>query len=541
MQISKSKQELLNALKGNHPLIYIVSEDERPVIETIEHFIAGSGEPYKFLSWDFNKKAKNLSSGKSWVNVKKQNGKEVQSTITIQQSITHIIDRKENSIQLFLDANKRLEFGDLKVKETLIRSLKDFAYESLFPFSEGFNYTPYTSEDTPFKKSIIFVSPTLFVPKEIESLVHIINFDNPSREELINICTSFVDSRQLNLDKQKIDDIAQSLVGLTESQSMLAIRKSYHLNEQKDVSVKDIQNEKIQIIKKKGTLDFIDSNINKTDIGGFDELFNWISKRKLLLNEETKKKYNLSYPKGALLTGVQGCGKSLAVKVIANEFGIPLIRLDLGSIFGRWLGESEGNLRRALAIAEQMAPCVLWIDEIEKSLSVDGSNTHEVTKRIFGHFLTWMQENELPVFLTATANNIDQIPPEFLRKGRFDEIWFVDLPSYEERIEIFRVHWKNRNITFSEEELIVMAEQTDGYSGAEIEAIVKESVLSFLHAGTDKINLDVILKEKNKITPLSVINKPIIQSIRNWAVQNKVRPVSSKHRNLNTSIGFNRK
>ncbi|MGN5651009.1 AAA family ATPase [Bacillus sp. Brlt_9] len=541
MQISKSKQDLMNALKGNHPLIYIVSDDERPVIETIEHFIAESGEPYKFLSWDFNKKAKNLSSGKSWVNVKKQNGKEVQSTITIQQSITHIIDRKENSIQLFLDANKRLEFGDLKVKETLIRSLKDFVYESLFPFSEEINYSPYTSDDATYKKSIIFVSPTLFVPNEIESLVHIINFNNPSREELINICTSFVDSKQLKINKEQIDDIAQSLVGLTESQSMLAIRKSYLLNQQKDISVKDIQNEKVQIIKKKGTLDFIDSDINKSDIGGFNELFNWISKRKLLLNEEVKKKYNLSYPKGALLTGVQGCGKSLAVKVIANEFGIPLIRLDMGSLFGRWLGESEGNLRRALAIAEQMAPCVLWIDEIEKSLSVDGSNTHEVTKRLFGHFLTWMQENELPIFLTATANNIDQIPPEFLRKGRFDEIWFVDLPSYEERIEIFRVHWKNRNLTFSDKELLAMAKETDGYSGAEIEAIVKESVLSFLHTGTDKINLELILKEKNKITPLSVINKPVIQSIRNWAAQNKVRPVSSIHQNLNTGIGFNRK
>ncbi|MED2737034.1 AAA family ATPase [Bacillus toyonensis] len=440
-----------------------------------------------------------------------------------------------------MDANKRLEFGELKVKEALIRSLKDFAYESLFPFSNEFNYTPYKNDNASFKKSIIFVSPTLFVPKEIESLVHILNFDNPTREELINICTSFVNSQRLELEKQKIDEIAQSLVGLTESQSMLAIRKSYHLNEQKDISIRDIQNEKIQIIKKKGTLDFIDSNKNKSEIGGFDELFDWVSKRKLLLNEEIKEKYNLSYPKGALLTGVQGCGKSLAVKGIANEFGIPLLRLDLGSIFGRWLGESEGNLRRALAIAEQMAPCVLWIDEIEKSLSVNGANTHEVTKRVFGHFLTWMQENELPVFLTATANNIDQIPPEFLRKGRFDEIWFVDLPSYEERIEIFRVHWKNRNITFSDKELMAMAKETDGYSGAEIEAIVKESVLSFLHAGEDEINLELILREKNKITPLSVINKASIQSIRKWAVENKVRPASSKPQKLNSGIGFNRK
>lgn len=537
MEISKSKQDLLNALNGNYPLIYVVSEDERPVIDTINNFINESGEEFKFLSWDFNRNMKNLVSGSGWVANKLVDGKTVGEQFTFQKSLDYLIESKKNRIQVFFDIHKRLDSGDLKILTKFIRSVKDFTYESIFPFTEEYHMPVYTKSDSSVRKFLIFISPVLTIPKELESLMHIIHFENPDRNEMENLLDSFVSQEGITLENTNREKITESSLGLTETEAILALRKSYYLNNKKTIKYEDIQKEKIQIIRKKGTLDFVDVRVDKDSIGGFEELFSWLDKRRLLFDENTREKYNLSYPKGVMLTGVQGCGKSLAAKVIANEFDIPLLRLDMGSLFSKWVGESDQNLRKALKIAEKMSPCVLWIDEIEKSFSNSG-NTHETTKRILGYFLTWLQENELPVFIVATANNIDGLPPEFLRKGRFDEIWFVDLPNFDERKAIFEVHWNNRNLSFSNRDLNQMSEQTEGYSGAEIEAIVKESVLSSLFNSENEISINSIINEIKKITPLSVTNKLKIDAIRNWAFENQVRTVSGNPKKPTGNIGF---
>src|SRR5213075_3107882 len=233
---------------------------------------------------------------------------------------------------------------------------------------------------------------------------------------------------------------------------------------------------------KSGLLEFVNADVDLDTVGGLDSLKRWLSDRSSAFGEPARK-FGLPPPKGLLLLGVQGCGKSLTAKAIANFWALPLVRLDMGRIFGSYIGSSEENLRRAIRVAESVAPAVLWVDEIEKGLS--GSMGAAVTDsgvsaRVFGALLTWLQEKTAPVFVVATANRIDALPPELLRKGRFDEIFFIDLPSSEERREIFRIHIARRQRDPSRFDLDLLSTTAEGYSGAEIEqAIIAGMYLAF--------------------------------------------------------------
>jgi SpoVK/Ycf46/Vps4 family AAA+-type ATPase len=535
--MNDSKQEILNTLKGFRPLIYIISKDERNVVNTIEQYINNTGKEFDFLSWDFNRNVKNLKTGSDRVITSKgTDGEKVSNIINFESSIKNVLKKKENVIQVYFDVHRHLNSSEITKASKISRSLKDFAYEQILPFTDDYHLLSYSKKDIEFQKCLIFISPVLNIPKELENLMHIIHFDVPDKIEIKDILESYIVQENFSLDTEKKEKIIEAAIGLTESEVMMSFKKSYFINDKKDISIEHIRDDKMQIIQKNGILEFIDTDINKDSIGGFDELFPWLNKRKLLFKEPIREKYNLNYPKGVMLTGIQGCGKSLAAKVIANDLDIPLLRLNMGSIFGKWLGESEQNFRDALNIAEKMSPCVLWIDEIEKSFS-SGNNTHETAKRIFGYFLTWMQENELPVFLVATANKIDSLPPEFLRKGRFDEIWFINLPSKLELIQIFKVHFNKRNIELPEADLSILAEKAVGFSGAEIEAVVKESILTSV-VEEKEINIELISKEIENITPLSVTNKSQIDEIRNWAAKNQVRSVSREPLHSIKKIGY---
>ena len=302
--------------------------------------------------------------------------------------------------------------------------------------------------------------------------------------------------------------------------------------DERDLSV--ILEQKIQVIRKTGILDYINTNIQISDVGGLENLKNWLNKRNNSWSESAKK-YCLPAPKGVLITGVPGCGKSLTAKAMSAAWQLPLLKLDFGKIFSGIVGSSEENMRKAIKTAEAVSPSILWVDEIEKSLSGLNSNGDSGTSsRIFGTFLTWMQEKTAPVFVIATANNIEGLPPELLRKGRFDEIFFVDLPTKKERIEIFKLHLSKRlkdkevasKLELNDELFEKLADLTEGFVGAEIEQAVISALYEafFQKKPLEFQDLENVIKT---IVPLTKTQKEKILQLRQWA---NIRAVTATKR-----------
>lgn len=341
--------------------------------------------------------------------------------------------------------------------------------------------------------TVIIVSSVLVIPKDIEKYVTILEMDYLNTDEIKTIIRGFVkDNLNQQVDEKLIEEFALAFKGLTEFEILNLLALSYA--DDGDLTRKDLRlifDQKQQMIKKAGILEMIPLKETIDDIGGLENLKAWfIKKAKVYKNMNNAKKYGVDMPKGVLIAGVPGCGKSLNAKAAANLFEVPLLRLDMGRLMGKYVGESEGNLRSAIALAEAISPCVLWIDELEKAFAgIGGSGGGaEVTTRLFGNFLTWMQEKESPTFVVATANDITQLPPELLRKGRFDEIFYVGLPNKEEREKIFNIHIKKRrpqdlkNIRVKE-----LVSMTEGFSGADIEGVVKDAIESAF--AEDKISI----------------------------------------------------
>lgn len=347
--------------------------------------------------------------------------------------------------------------------------------------------------------TVIIVSSVLVIPKDIEKYVTILEMDYLNTDEIKTIIRGFVkDNLNQQVDEKLIEEFALAFKGLTEFEILNLLALSYA--DDGDLTRKDLRlifDQKQQMIKKAGILEMIPLKETIDDIGGLENLKAWfIKKAKVYKNMNNAKKYGVDMPKGVLIAGVPGCGKSLNAKAAANLFEVPLLRLDMGRLMGKYVGESEGNLRSAIALAEAISPCVLWIDELEKAfVGIGGSGGGaEVTTRLFGNFLTWMQEKESPTFVVATANDITKLPPELLRKGRFDEIFYVGLPNKEEREKIFNIHIKKRrpqdlkNIRVKE-----LVSITEGFSGADIEGVVKDAIESaFAEDKTSIQTADVI-------------------------------------------------
>ena len=344
--------------------------------------------------------------------------------------------------------------------------------------------------------TVIIVSSVLVIPKDIEKYVTILEMDYLNTEEIKAVIHSFVKE---NLNQQVeaclVEEFALAFKGLTEFEILNLLALSYA--DDGELTKKDLRlifDQKQQMIKKAGILEMIPLKETIDDIGGLENLKAWfIKKAKVYKNMNNAKKYGVDMPKGVLIAGVPGCGKSLNAKAAANLFEVPLLRLDMGRLMGKYVGESEGNLRSAIALAEAISPCVLWIDELEKAFAgIGGSGGGaEVTTRLFGNFLTWMQEKESPTFVVATANDITQLPPELLRKGRFDEIFYVGLPNKEEREKIFNIHIRKRrpqdlkNIRVKD-----LVSITEGFSGADIEGVVKDAIESAF--AEDKVSIQTV-------------------------------------------------
>ncbi|WP_240644551.1 AAA family ATPase [Paenibacillus paeoniae] len=386
-------------------------------------------------------------------------------------------------------------------------------------------------KQSPNPKNVIIVSPILQLPIELQKQITIVDFDLPSFSEIKNILDEMIQTNQANeritfdLLPEDEERLAKAALGLTLDEAENAFARAMVEDgrlDKRDVDI--ILEEKRQIIKKSEILEFVKTDLKIEDVGGLENLKRWLQKRnKSWLDSAAQ--YGLPAPKGVLITGVPGCGKSLIAKAVSAMWHLPLLRLDLGQIFSGLVGSSEENMRKAIQTAEAISPSILWIDEIEKGFSGISSNGDSGTSsRIFGTFLTWMQEKTKPVFVIATANNIHALPAELMRKGRFDEIFFVDLPTKKERVEIFRLHIGKRlgnpkvigEFKLTEEILELLAESTEGYVGAEVEQAV---ITALFEAFSENraIRLDDFHKAFAATVPLSITQAEQIHAIREWA------------------------
>lgn len=388
------------------------------------------------------------------------------------------------------------------------------------------------------RKNVILLSPHLIIPADMEKEISVFDFPLPRVTEIMQMLDGMIEENGLDGGRLSYEDkekLAKSALGLTLQEAENAFSRAIVSNRGLDKSaLKVIFAEKNQVIKKTGILEFVKSNYTLQDIGGLENLKSWLIKRKNSWLDQARK-YNLPAPKGVLITGVPGCGKSLTAKAMSAIWDLPLLKLDMGKIFSGLVGSSEENMRRAIATAEAVAPSILWVDEIEKGLGRTGSSGDSGTSsRIFGTFLTWMQEKTAPVFVIATANNISTLPPELLRKGRFDEIFFVDIPTQSERRKIFEVHLHKKvvssevgqDITVDDALLDRLSALTEGFVGAEIEQVVIAALYEafFQQRNLQVADLELAIKG---MVPLSVTQREQIRSLREWA---NVRAVSATPR-----------
>lgn len=381
-------------------------------------------------------------------------------------------------------------------------------------------------------QTLVIVSPTLNLPIELEKDVTVLEFPFPEpddiKRQVLETIAAVKDNPNVKLDltDETTELIIRSAQGLTADEIESALARS--LVETKTLSVDQIIEEKKQIVRKSGILQFYPADSGLADVGGHDLLKEWLEHREKSFTDAARD-FGIPYPKGVLLLGVQGCGKSLVAKAISSAYSLPMLKMDVGRVFGSLVGQSEENMRKAIRIAESLAPCILWIDELEKGFAgMGGSGVSDsgTTARVFSTFLTWMQEKTKPVFIVATANDVSALPPELLRKGRFDEIFFVDLPDLEERKDIFKIHLVKRKRDPKKFKVPDLAVLTEGYSGAEIEQVVVGALNRAFDAGRE-IKQDDLASEAKAQVPLSRTMAEDISALRMWA-KIRARPSASR-------------
>ncbi|MCX6921636.1 MAG: AAA family ATPase, partial [Verrucomicrobia bacterium] len=416
-----------------------------------------------------------------------------------------VIDQVEPAIFLFKDFHPFLTPKDFAI----IRRLKDIALHLKNS-----------------RKTIVLISPVMQIPAELDKEITVINLPPPGKEDLASVLDEAVqdlrDSQkvEISLDGEGRERLLQAALGLTlgEAENVFAkiIIKNLRLSAE---DVNEVFAEKQQIIRKSGLLEYYAAEEDFASVGGLAVLKDWVTKRAVAFTAEAHA-FGLPAPKGVLLLGVQGCGKSLCAKAVSRLWQLPLLRFDMGRMFGSLVGSSEENVRRAIAVAESIAPAVLWVDEIDKAFA--GSQSSGVTDggttaRVFSTFLTWLSEKSSPVFVVATANDVSQLPPELLRKGRLDEIFYVDLPLDEERAEIFRIHLAKRNRNPEEFDLPALVAASQEFSGAEIEAAIISALYDAFYAKRE-LATSYVFTALSQTVPLARMMAEKVAEQRNWAI-----------------------
>src|SRR5690349_14673357 len=457
--------ELETLIRARYPILYIISNEEMRV-QNLAVEIAKKRQK-KVFEWSCNTGM--VPAGTSIQSQKIRNTSTKDPLIALDQ----VIEFVEPAIFLFKDFHPFLT----KSNYAIIRKLKEIALHLKNSF-----------------KTIVLISPLMEIPAELEKEITVLNYPLPSREDLSELLDKIIaDVRQfkqvkIELDEAGRDRLLQAALGLTlgEAENVFAkiIVKDERLSGD---DVNEVFAEKQQIIRKSGLLEYYATNETFSNVGGLTVLKDWLQKRAVAFTDEARA-FGLPAPKGILMLGVQGCGKSLSAKAVSCLWQLPLLRFDMGRMFGSLVGSSEENVRRAIAVAESVAPAILWVDEIDKAFAGSqgsGATDGGTTARVFGTFLTWLSEKTAPVFVVATANDISQLPPELMRKGRLDEIFFVDLPSNEEREEIFRIHLVKRGRDPQSFDLETLAKRAENFSGAEIEQAVISALYDAFYASVE--------------------------------------------------------
>ena len=383
-------------------------------------------------------------------------------------------------------------------------------------------------------KTIVIQAPRLVLPPELERDITVIDVALPTSKELGGLIDRFIDQLRadgrfrVELPANTREDLVLAARGLTELEVRRVLSRVVASDRLLDASdIQAVLEEKRQQIRKLGLLEYVDVDAGLADVGGLDGVKQWLYHRRDAFTTRARD-YGLPPPKGTMLLGVQGCGKSLCAKAIAASLELPLLRLDVGQIFGAYVGQSEENMRLAIRTTESLAPVVLWIDEIEKGFAGtrgSGASDSGATLRVFATFLTWLQEKTDPVFVVATANRVEDLPPELLRKGRFDEIFFIDLPVAKEREEIFAIHLRRRRREPGAFDLARLAAASEGYSGAEIEQAIVEGMYAGFSSSREFTTED-LLEALQSSVPLSRTMAEDIAGLRAWA-STRARPASS--------------
>ncbi len=489
------EQDLLLLIRSGTPLILIETEEELRALELLRRALARALRP--MYRWS-------ISSGLKRVDIDVADfggANNDQPELVLQ----HIANNPEASIYALLD------FHPYLTEPVNRRKLREIALRH-----SGVEHT------------VVLISPKLELDDDLTSLAARLEMSLPDEAALDHLVRDEAfrwsrrhDGRRVKVNRRSMSLLVQNLKGLTHQDAKRLARNAiYNDGAITDCDVQKVMEEKFKLLNRGSVLHYEYDLVAFNEVAGLSQLKAWISQRKPLFIADDDNPYGLEPPKGVLLLGVQGCGKSMAAKAVASGFGVPLLRLDFGAIYNKYHGQTEKNLRECLNSAEIMSPCVVWIDEIEKGLSVSDSDTG-TSKRVLGTLLTWMAERKSKVFLVATANDITSLPPELIRKGRFDEIFFVDLPDEATRADIFSLHLRRRNQEPERFDLIALAAAADGFSGSEIEQAV---VSGLYRALAEQIELSdrLVLDAIGATRPLSVVMAEQVGDLRRWAASRTV-------------------
>jgi ATP-dependent 26S proteasome regulatory subunit len=385
------------------------------------------------------------------------------------------------------------------------------------------------------RRTVVITAPDITMPAELASLVEFLDLPLPDWQRLRQIIQetftrlSKTHTLRLKLDAPGVDAMANNLRGLTEEEAERAVSqalvKRYALCAE---TVMDVLEAKKDLLRHSGMLEFIDASENLKSVGGLDNLKHWLGQRQGAW-EDAAKEFGLEPPRGVIILGVQGCGKSMCARAVAGEWKLPLVKFDTAAVFDKYIGETEKNIKKIFRVSEGLAPCVLWIDELEKVFAGSGPDSASVdagvSSRILASFLSWMQERKAPVFVAATCNNVTALPPELIRKGRFDELFFVDLPNPAERKQIFAIQLARRKRNPADFDLDQLSAAAPSYSGAEIDAAVQTAMYSS-YSSKQALTTQTLLDALKATVPLSTTRAEEIQALREWA-RTRAVPASS--------------
>jgi hypothetical protein len=491
-------QELDTLVRARYPLVYLVTSEEQRLEAIVGELARTHGKA--LLRWSVTKGFRRLDGAKG---VPEAGDGPVEALAALEKLADPTLVLLE-------------DFHPFLADPPVVRALRELAQALKATYS-----------------TVLLLSPTLVIPPELEKEISVLDVPLPTARDLFELLKDIVEvvrqngRAQVQLTREDAEQLINAALGLTLAEAESAFAKAIASDgrlSREDIPL--VLEEKRQVIRKSGLLEYFAAEQGLAHVGGLAQLKAWLDRRGAAFSEAARR-FGLPEPKGLLLLGVQGCGKSLTAKAVAGQWRLPLLRLDMGRIFSGLVGSSEENLRKAIRVAESVAPVVLWVDEIEKGLSgAQGSGTSDggVSARVFGALLTWLQEKTAPVFVVATANRIDALPPELLRKGRFDELFFVDLPDAAERREILEIHVRRRGRDPAAYGLAALAAQAEGFSGAELEAAIVSGLYDAFAEGVELAprHLQRAVAES---LPLSVTMREDIARLRAWAAT-RTRPAS---------------